>query len=244
LTVRVAPQRSWTVIAPQVAPFAEQSCALLSGWQTHWFAWHVSLALQPPQLLELLHALKTLPHSTLLHDGAGHSQVLLEPQTRSLLHDPQEAVRIAPQLSGALTEPQVLPSLAQNCASVSGWQFGHVLLLSQLPMLHVPQLTVRITPQLSLSVTEPHWARLRPQNTSSVSAVQVHWLFAPQMSAPAHAPQLIVRSAPQLSMSVTSPHCALAAAQRSASVSGTQPHVLFEVHCSPAPWHCPQLMVT
>ena len=73
-----------------------------------------------------------VPHALLQSSGL-HEHSLLLPQVSSAPHDPQEAVRIAPQLSGALTEPQSFPSLAQNCAFVSGWQIEQVLSLSQLP---------------------------------------------------------------------------------------------------------------
>ena len=49
--VREAPQRSCTVIEPQVAPFAEQSCAFVSGVQTHWLLVHCSFVPQLPQLM-------------------------------------------------------------------------------------------------------------------------------------------------------------------------------------------------
>jgi hypothetical protein len=49
-----------------------------------------------------------------------HWQTLSLPQVSSPLQEPQAAVRAVPQLSGALTEPHVLPSRAQNCALVSG----------------------------------------------------------------------------------------------------------------------------
>jgi hypothetical protein len=73
-------------------------------------------------------------------------------------HVPQFSVRITPQLSIAVSCPQVAEWREQNDRRSSGMQSHwlgettpHVSEPSQ-----APQLTVRIAPQLSVSVTLPH----------------------------------------------------------------------------------------
>ena len=91
----------------------------LAAGQTHWLLLHCSPAPQPPQVAELPHEFERVPHALLQSMGL-HWQTLSLPQVSSPLQEPQAAVRAVPQLSGALTEPHVLPSRAQNCALVSG----------------------------------------------------------------------------------------------------------------------------
>ena len=75
------------------------------------------------------------------------------------VHDPQVAVRAAPQLSVLVTALQFFPSRPQNWTSLSGTQ-------------HVPQSTLRSFPQLSAPLRAPQVFPSRWQNLWSVSEVQ------------------------------------------------------------------------
>lgn len=98
------------------------------------------------------------------------------------MHAPQLSVRLAPQLSAAVTESQFLPRRAQNATAVSGAQ-------PQTPGLppppqdsgavQVPQSAVRERPQLSAAVTGPQLAPWRAQKAAFVSPVQPHTLAVP-----------------------------------------------------------------
>ena len=91
------------------------------------------------------------------------------PQVNGAAQVPQlVTVRLPPQLSVPLTEPQFFAKREQNCASLSAVQLTgwHTLveLHTSLP-LHVPQLdTVRLAPQLSVPLTEPQVFPKREQN--------------------------------------------------------------------------------
>jgi len=89
---------------------------------------------------------------------------------------------MAPQLSARVTEPQVVPSRAQNAALVSAVQ-PQTLAVPPPPhvwgAVQVPQLTVRMAPQLSARVTEPQVVPSRVQNAALVSAVQPQTLVVP-----------------------------------------------------------------
>jgi hypothetical protein len=66
---------------------------------------------------------------------------------------PQElTVRTFPQLSGAVTAPQVAAIREQKLESDSGTQPVLQTLLVQVPPVHGPQFAVLIAPQLSLLV--------------------------------------------------------------------------------------------
>jgi hypothetical protein len=78
-------------------------------------------------------------------------------------------VRVAPQLSAAVTTLQVLPSREQNAASVSGVHTQTFEPLHVCGALHEPHVTVRLLPQLSAAVTAPHVLPSREQNAASVS---------------------------------------------------------------------------
>jgi hypothetical protein len=86
---------------------------------------------------------------------------------------PQSTVRVAPQLSVAVTDPQDCPRRWQNAAFVSGVH-PHTFVAPQVwGEVHVPQLeTVREMPQLSAAVTVPQFFPSREQNCVFVSGVQ------------------------------------------------------------------------
>jgi hypothetical protein len=173
------------------------------------------------------------------------------------VHVPHEAtVRDVPQLSGATSLPQFLPSRAQYAASFSAVQPQtfegppppHV---TPVP-LHVPhEATVRGLPQLSFAVTVPQFAPARAQNAASVSGVQPHTPDTPppphETPVPPHVPHAAtVREAPQLSLSVTLPQFFPSRAQNAALDSVVQPHTLVTPpppHVTPVPEHAPQLAV-
>jgi hypothetical protein len=102
------------------------------------------------------------------------------PQVVGELQVPHElTVRETPQLSFAVTEPQLLPSRWQNAVLLSAVQLPPPQTLAVPPPPHVAgevqdphELTVREVPQLSLAVTEPQFLPRREQNAASVSAVQ------------------------------------------------------------------------
>jgi hypothetical protein len=84
----------------------------------------------------------------------------LAEQTLGAAHVPQFTVRLTLQLSFAVTPLQVLPSRAQNVASVSPVQpqtFAVPPPPQVLGEVQAPQLTDRPTPQLSVPVTVPQF---------------------------------------------------------------------------------------
>lgn len=159
-----------------------------------------------------------------------------------------------PQLSSAVTGPQLLPCRAQNCCVVSGMHpeqmFGGLPPPPQTaPPMHVPQLAVREAPQLSVAVTMPQFLPTRVQKAASGSGVQPQTPAVPpppHVCPAMHVPQTAVRGLPQRSLALTAPQLLPCAAQNSASVSGTQPPQTFAAPPPPQvllPVHVPQLMV-
>jgi hypothetical protein len=117
---------------------------------------------------------------------------------------PQLAVRMMPQLSAAVTVPQLFPRRAQKAVSVSFVQphtFGTLGLpppqVCPVPAQVVPQLIVRLVPQSSRSVRLPQFFPRRVHMTASVSGVQQLFgceaVAGSQTWAPLHTPQLLVR---------------------------------------------------
>ncbi|MDP3498956.1 MAG: hypothetical protein Q8S33_01435 [Myxococcales bacterium] len=137
-------------------------------------------------------------------------------------------LRDVPQLSGALTCPQVLPSREQNWASVSGAQQERVgpqtgALAGQLPQLT----TVRWRPHESTPVTVPQVRPFRLQKAESDSgAQQVPVCASHTPEAPATTPQVpqeeTVRKVPQRSIVESAPQVLALAWQSWASLSGLQ----------------------
>lgn len=200
----------------------------LKQTSSHEFRIQTKRAPQPPQLVLLPQAFVIVPHESTKQRGAGQTQTLLA-QLSPLPHKPQLLMlRVAPQLSVALNEPQVLPNLEHIAAFVSGVQTQ--LFPEQLSLLlHEPQLdTVRAAPQLSVPERDPQTAPWRVQKLASLSGVQAHWLFALQLVGAVHAPQLLtVRCMPQLSRLVTVPQVLPKREQKAALDSGWQAQVLF-----------------
>jgi hypothetical protein len=104
------------------------------------------------------------------------------------VHAPHDAtVRVAAQLSAAVTLPQFFPRREQNMAFVSAVQ-PHTLAVPPPPHvtpvpLHVPQLTVLAVPQLLFPVTLPQFLPSREQNAPSLSGVHPQTFAVPP---PAH----------------------------------------------------------
>jgi hypothetical protein len=94
----------------------------------------------------------------------------------------EETVRVVPQLSGAVTLPQSLPSRVQNWLLFSGVH-PHTFAVPPPPhvcgSVHVPQLAVRGASQWSVFVTVPQFFPSRVQKAASLSAVQPQTLGAP-----------------------------------------------------------------
>jgi hypothetical protein len=108
----------------------------------------------------------TLPQSLPSREQNVASSSGVQPQTLAdsaphvcgKLHVPHDAtVRVAPQLSLAVTSPQLRWSRVQNAGSNSPVQ-PHTLVLPQtVGSAHVPHVSVRDTPQLSSAVTVPQF---------------------------------------------------------------------------------------
>jgi hypothetical protein len=200
----------------------------------------VRFTLQLSLAVTLPHSLPSRKQNAASVSGA-HVQTLSPPHTWADVHVPHEpTVRLTPQLSVAVTLPQVLPNRAQNSASVS---HTHTLLPLQVDGDgHVPHgLTVRLMSQLSKPVTLPQVLPNRAQNSASVS--HTHTLLPLQVDGDGHVPHgLTVRLTPQLSSAVTLPHVFPNREQNATSVSLVQPHT-FAVppppHETPFPEHAP-----
>ena len=96
---------------------------------------------------------------------------------------PQVAtVRVAPQLSSAVREPQFFESREQKVGSSSGTQ-AHTLepLQTSTPVQVPHEVAVRVVPQLSGAVTAPQFFPSREQNSVSVSGAQAHTFEPPQV---------------------------------------------------------------
>jgi hypothetical protein len=200
VTVRIVPQLSGAVTLPQFLESRVQNAALISGMHPQTLAvpsppqvWGV---VQVPQLVTVrivpqLSGAVTLPQFffTRVQNTGSVSATQLGPHTLATPppmqvigdgHVPQlVAVRIAPQLSVPVKDPQLLPSREQKVASDSG-----VHMLPQTPTVpppphvagavHVPQLaTLRIAPQLSCAITPPHVLPRRPHRAGSDSGEQL-----------------------------------------------------------------------
>jgi hypothetical protein len=242
-TVRGPPQLSLAVNEPQFLPCREQKLESDSAVQPHTFA---VPGLPPPQVLGWLHEpqLTVLPQVSVTLPQLRLPQVVddegdVHPQTLAVpglppphvvlpVHVPQSTVRLAPQLSFAVTLPQFLPRRAQKDPSVSRVQ-PQKLAVPGLPPpqvlgdVQVPQLTLR----LQASTTVP---QLRPLQVVDVEGeVQPHTLAVPpppQVLTPPQLPQSTVREAPQLSLAVTLPQFLPRREQKAALDSGLHPQKL------------------
>jgi len=159
------------------------------------------------------------------------------PQVAGEVQVPQEeTVRLTPQLSVPLTEPQFLPRREQKVALDSGVQLVVPQTLATPPPpqvageVQVPQEeTVRVTPQLSAPVTEPQFFPLREQKLVLDSGVQraVPQTLAvpppPQVAGEVQVPQEeTVRATPQLSVPLTEPQFFPSREQKVVLDSGVQ----------------------
>lgn len=149
-------------------------------------------------------------------------------QLRGAVQVPQLTVRVVPQLSVTVIEPQFFPAVEQSCGSVWGVQQllgdGALAPSQTWPVPQVPQLvTVRLAPQLSVAITEPHVLPSRVQNAELLSATQPHTPLPPQVCGAVQVPQLvIVRVVPQLSAAVTEPQFLTRREHICVSLSGVQ----------------------
>jgi hypothetical protein len=165
-------------------------------------------------------------------DSGTHSHRLEAVHVLGNVHVPQDAtVRLTPQLSGAVTLPQVAPSREQNAVSVSDGHTQTLLTVHVWGNVQVPHETVRPTPQLSAAVRLLQFLPCLEQNSGSVSGTQAQALVAPHVWGNVHVPHdTTVREVPQLSVSVTLPQVALSREHNAPSVSGTQAHTWFPPH--------------
>jgi hypothetical protein len=155
------------------------------------FAAHVSLTPHEPQLgtvrcMPQLSGSLSGPQSTAklrqncVSLSGTHPQTLAvcAPQMSGAAQLPQVAVRLAPQLSLAVNEPQFFPYRVQNCASVSGVHTGLPHTLATVAPhvcggVHVPQLAmVRTVPQESVATMLPQSFPLLAQRVASDSWTQ------------------------------------------------------------------------
>jgi hypothetical protein len=239
-TVRLAAQLSFPVTVPQFLPRREQNAASVSGWQPQVKFVppppHVLAPLQVPheataRLAPQLSLAVVPPHVRPFREQNVVSVSAVQPHTFAVpppahvfgdAHVPHEAtVRDVPQLSGAVTAAQFLPSRVQKSPSVSGLQQTE-LVPQTCGGVHVPhEATVRDAPQLSAAVTAAQFLPSRVQKSSSVSAMHPQTLLAPHVSGSAHVPHDdTVRLSPQLSASVTLPQSLPSREQNAVSVSG------------------------
>jgi hypothetical protein len=251
-TVREMPQLSLAVTLPQVLPRRVQKAGLVSFVHPHTLTVlpppHVCGAVHVPQLFTVrivpqLSAAVTLPQfldrrvQNAAFDSAVQPHTLTvppPPHVCGVVHVPQLAVRLAPQLSFAVTLPQFLPTRAQNVGFVSATQFGPQTLATPPPpqvigIAQVPQfVAMRVAPQLSVPVKLPQLLPSRMQNAISDSGVHMtpHTFTVPpppHVCGAMQVPQLdAVRIAPQLSGAVTIPQVLLSRAQNVGSDSGVQ----------------------
>lgn len=121
-----------------------------------------------------------MPHSTFAHSCASLSPThwqTLPVHWKPFAQVPQVSVRIWPQLSVAVTEPQLAPWRLQKLVRDSGVQAEHVP-PTQVPFGHPRQSTVTDCPQLFVAVVVPH-ALSRKQSCASVSGTQLQVLVSP-----------------------------------------------------------------
>jgi hypothetical protein len=188
-------------------------------------------------------------------------QVLGDVQVRLRAAAQSATVRLALQLSSAVTRPQFLLSRVQNAASVSGVQAACPQTLAVPPPPQVfgkeqvrlraaaQSATVRFVPQLSAAVTLPQFLVSRVQNALSVSAVHVQTLEAlhefgdAQLKPVAAVQSTLVRVALQLSVPVaTVPQFVPSRSQYVRFDSEAQPHTLavpVPPQVTPVPVHVP-----
>jgi hypothetical protein len=154
------------------------------------------------------------------------------PQVAGLVQAPHATlVRVEPQLSAAVTEPQFFPSREQNVVSDSGVQTQTFDPLQVSVPEHVPHPTpVRVVPQLSAAVTEPQFFPSREQKVVSDSGVHTQTLDGLQVSVPLQAPhETPLRVAPQLSVPLTEPQFFPRREQNVVSDSGVQTQTFVEL---------------
>lgn len=183
---------------------------------------------KPPTQLELpQHSGVQLQLCPLEREHAAAMQTLFVQLCPHAHAPPHVTVRIVPQLSGAVSEPQFFCSRVQKSGFVSAVQTHWPLPLQVRlgAVVHVPQLvTVRITPQLSGAVSAPHTRLWREQNVPSLSGMQAHTLVAEHVCGIVQEPQLgTVRITPQLSGAVSWPQFFDCRLQKVGLSSGTQP---------------------
>jgi hypothetical protein len=198
-TVRAVPQLSVPATCPQFLPARVQKAAFVSAAQPHTFTVppppQVCGAVQVPQLtvriVPQLSAPATCPQFlpirvqkaafvSAMQFGPHTFITLPPPHVCGAVHVPQLAtVRIAPQLSGPVKLPQLLPKRLQNVVLDSGVQVvPHTFAVPPPPhvcgAVQFPQFaTVRDAPQLSVPVTMPQSLVSRAQKTGSDSLTQV-----------------------------------------------------------------------
>jgi hypothetical protein len=256
--------------APQATLYAAQSAASDSGVHPQTLTdplpphdWPVPV--QPPQsgvrAVPQRSVAEIAPHCAPLFAQSAASDSGVQPHWFGVLpppqvtpvpeHVPQLGEREAPQLSVAVSVPQLAPCAEQSVASLSGVQ-PHWLGIPAPPQLapipeQPPQEIVRVVPQLSAAVTDPQVAPCAAQSSAFVSGVHPHAFGLPPpphvTPVPEQLPQETVRVAPQLSVAVSEPQVALCAVQSAASDSAVQPHwfaVPAPPYVTPVPEQTPQ----
>lgn len=144
-------------------------------------------------------------------------------QVLGLVQVPQLAtVRVAPQLSSAVTLPQLLVLRAQKAMSVSRVQLHTPAALQVAAPVQVPQLTVRARPQRSVRVLTPHERPAAVHSWASLSGWHTHWPEVPQACVDEQLPHMTCRLAPQRSMTALEPQVVWP--QSCESGSGWQTH--------------------
>jgi hypothetical protein len=258
------------VAMPHGMPSLVQNAAVVSPAHPHTFgafAPHVLGAVQPtpkPQsgtvrVAPQVSSATRVPQVALSLEQNATSVSLTQPQTfgdpapphtlgvAQTVPKPQSGtVRATPQLSGAVTLSQFLPSLAQKAASVSPVQPLPQTLPTPPPphvlgVVHpAPKLqsgTARKAPQLSVPLKKPQFLPSLAQKAPSVSAEQPQTYAVappPQVCGETHVPHDTTdRLVPQLSVPVTAPQFFPIRTQNPTSVSGV--HALPQTFGAPPP---------
>lgn len=190
LTVRAVPQLSGAETEPQFFPRRVQKAELFSATQMHWpLASQVSaggVVHEPHEVTVRIAPQLSLavngPHAResreqkVPSDSGMHAQTFEAEQVCGIVQVPQlVTVRMTPQLSLAVTWPQVFPRREQNVGSSSLVQVGQTfgVVAPQVPLMQLPQDgTVRGTPHTSVPDTWPQFFPRREQNTGSDSGTQ------------------------------------------------------------------------
>jgi hypothetical protein len=168
-----------------------------------------------------------------------HAFGMTAPHVVGAAHVPQLAVRDVPQLSTAVTLPQLLPRREQNAASGSPWQPqtfaipppAHVCGdVQPAPMLQSG--TNRLLPQLSTAAKLPQFLPSLTQNIRSDSThPHTFAAMAPQIWGETQVPHDgTVRALPQLSIADTLPQLLPSREQNAASVSDAHTHTFDPLH--------------